>query len=496
MKIKITAENRLGLSKEILSLLAGNEVDVIKVEVETGLMYVESEQLDKHIERDLASKIMQINGVKWVESISLMPTKERNLFLTSLLNAIGDPVFGINNKGQIIYQNEKAQESFKLEKNNTIKDIFSESNWAEKIDTAASGTLPVNIKTISGSMLVEVRAISQKNQKTIGAVLVFHKPENITARAHVIDSANIKGFKALINENSKMQDIISRAKHMSNTQVPLIMYGESGVGKKTIAQAIHHSGTRKNKLFSSLNCSACKSSQLLTALFGLAHPVNGKAGLLELTDGGTIYLKSIQDMSEECQIKLLKFIECGEFNRIGGQIKRQVNVKIIVSAPSTLKNLVDTNQFNRDLFYALDITHLNVPSLRERQEDLEPLIELFLKQFKNHGNIGNKQLSFAALNKIKSYYWPGNITQLKDILYKSSLINNEEIIDSKELQIEGHVQLENNLESRNLPQAVAEFEKHFLHHWYQKFTSTRKLAQQLGVSHTTIAQKLKKYGIT
>lgn len=496
MRIKITAENKLGLNKKILSLLAENKIDIIKVDVETGLMYVESEQLDKHVERDLASKIMQIDGVKWVESIDLMPTKERNEFLASLLNAIADPVFGINNKGQIIYQNKTAKENFKLKKNNTIKDIFSENNWAEKIDTAASGTLPVNIETISGSMLVEVRTISQKNQKNIGAILIFHKPEDITTNLHVIDGANIKSFNTLINKNSEMHDIISRAKHMSNTQVPLIIYGESGVGKKTIAQAIHHNGTRKNKLFSSLNCSTCKPSKLQIKLFGLAHPVNSKAGLLELSDGGTIYLKSIQDMTEECQTKLLDFIQYGEFNRIDEQIKRKVDVKIIVSAPSTLKNFVDANQFNRNLFYALDISHLIVPPLRERPEDFEPLIVLLLKQFKNQGNIGNKQLSIEALSKVKSYFWPGNITQLKDMLYKSCLTNNEEIINSKQLEIEGHIQVENNLEKRNLPQAVAEFEKHFLHHWYQKYTSTRKLAQQLGVSHTTIAQKLKKYGIT
>ena len=103
MKIKLTTENKLGLSKEILALIAENDVDVKRVEVVTGIMYLETEELDKHVERDLASKMMQIDGVKWVESINLMPAYEKNLFLTSLLNAVPDPVFGINNKGLIIY---------------------------------------------------------------------------------------------------------------------------------------------------------------------------------------------------------------------------------------------------------------------------------------------------------------------------------------------------------------------------------------------------------
>lgn len=502
MKIKITTENRLGLSKEILALLAENEIDVIKVEVETGLMYLETEELDKIKERNLASQIMQIDAVKWVESISLMPTYERNLFLTSLLNAINDPVFAINNKGMVIYQNEKAHESFesKALKQLAIKDIFTEDNWAEIIDTAASGSLPVNIKTISGPMLVEVRAINQDNdkntQKTIGAVLVLHKPENITTRSYVIEGAEIQGFESLIFENSAMLEIVNRSKHMSDTPVPLLLCGESGVGKKTIAQAIHHKGNRKNKLFSALNCCSIKPSQMQAELFGMAHPVNGKAGLLEITQGGTLYLDSIQDMSEACQHQLLAYLKERKFTRVNGKIERQSDVKIIASCPLPLKTYVENKQFNSELFYALDITQLSVPPLRERLDEIEAYIAYFLEIFNAQGGKKVIELSFSALNKVKSYFWPGNITQLKDVLYKASMVADGTIIEAEHLDIDGHVHIESTLENRTLPQAVAEFEKHFLQHWYQKYPSTRKLAQHLGVSHTTIAQKLNRYEIS
>lgn len=502
MKIKITTENRLGLPKEILALLAENEIDVIKVEVETGLMYLETESLDKLKERKLASQIMQIDAVKWVESVSLMPTYERNLFLTSLLNAINDPVFAINNKGMVIYQNEKAQESFQMKSSQqlAIKDIFTQDNWAEIIDTAASGSLPVNIKTISGPMLVEVRAINQDNdqntQKTIGAVLVLHKPENITTRSYVIEGAEIQGFESLIFENAKMLEIVNRSKHMSNTPIPLLLYGESGVGKKTIAQAIHHTGNRKNKLFSALNCSSIKPSQIQAELFGQANPVNGKAGLLEITEGGTLYLDSIQDMSEAYQLKLLAFLQKSKFTRVNGKIERHSDVKIIASCPLPLKTYVENSQFNSELFYALDITNLSIPPLRDRSDEVEVLIAYFLDQFNKQSGKKAVELSFDALNKVKSYFWPGNITQLKDVLYKASMVTDGAIIEAEHLDIDGHVHIESTLENRSLPQAVAEFEKHFLRHWYQKYSSTRKLAQHLGVSHTTIAQKLNRYEIS
>ncbi len=504
MKIKLTTENKFGLSKEILALVANHDIDVKKVEVKSGLIYLATEDVEKHKERDLASKMMQIDGVKWVESIQLMPSHEKNLFLTSLLNAVADPVIGINNKGIITYKNSTAKATFDLTigDKKALKDIFSENDWAIKIDTAASGPLPVNIETTAGSMLVEVSAISQKvdadknNNKAIGAVLVFHKPENITARSHIIEGADIKGFESLVVKDPKIQDIVNRSKHMSNTPVPLVIYGESGVGKKTIAQAIHFTGRRKNRLFSTVDCSSVKSTQLQTQLFGLANPKTGKAGLLEITDGGTLYIQSVNDMPEGCQKLLLEFIQSGQFVRHGGKIKRRADIKIIASSTVPLKEYVDNNRFNRDLFYALDITQLTVPPLRERQDDIESLVHHFLQLFEHQGNKSIKEISFAALSQLKSYYWPGNIAQLKDILYKACMLADHEIIDVEHIEIDGHVHIESHLENRTLPQAVAEFEKHFLQHWYKKHPSTRKLAAQLGVSHTTIAQKLNRYEIS
>ena len=151
-----------------------------------------------------------------------MPALEKNLFLTSLLNAIPDPVFGINNKGVIIYQNTKFIDVFQLNNKASIKDVFVGDEWKEKMDIAATGNLPVNINTIAGPMLIEVRAINNDEEKIKGAVVVLHKHENIATRSFVIEGSEIQGFESLICANKKMKEVIKRAQHMSNTKAPLV----------------------------------------------------------------------------------------------------------------------------------------------------------------------------------------------------------------------------------------------------------------------------------
>ena len=495
MKIKITTENKVGLSKEVLSLLSENEVHVKTLEVESGQIHIETEKIEKTLERNIASRLMKINGIKWVESISDMPKHEHNLFLASLLNAINDPVFAINNKGKISYQNHKAQKLFNLKNLSNVKDIFTHSDWATKIDTAASLKTPLNIKTIAGSMLVEVRATKEAGNKAIGAALVFQCPDSILKRSLAINNIKLKGFDNLVVKSPVMQDIVNRAKHMSNTPVPLVLYGEPGVGKKTLAQAIHYSGKRKNHLFSSFDCATTPSFQIESELFGLSNPKNNKPGLFEISDGGTVYLKSIQEMPYHCQIKLLKFIESNTLVDTNSPNTKQVNIKIIASSPLNLKSYIQNNKFNSDLFYALDNTNLLIPALSERKEEIESFCNHFLNHFKEHTTKQFEGLSIEALNKIKSFNWPGNILQLKNVLYNAIQSSNESTILPHNIDIDGHIHLEKSLDNRSLPEAVAEFEKHFLQHWYKKHTSTRKLASHLGVSHTTIAQKLNKYRI-
>jgi transcriptional regulator of aroF, aroG, tyrA and aromatic amino acid transport len=194
-------------------------------------------------------------------------------------------------------------------------------------------------------------------------------------------------------------------------------------------------------------------------------------------------------------MKLLRLLEKKWFYHVNGTNKKLADIKIIASSPLPLKHYVKTNQFNPELYYALDITHLNIPALRQRKEDIEILANQFLTQISLNDKHKCKILSSEALEKITSYNWPHNLNQLKNQLYKASKSSQDNIIESNDIIIDDYIPLERSIAKASLPDAVADFEKQFLKQWYKKHTSTRKLASVLGVSHTTIAQKLNKYGI-
>ena len=482
MQLAITTENRVGMSKAIMDVLAARQIDIRRVEIETGKMYLQTQAVDAATESAIAADLMKIDGVKWVQSIPVMPAVERNLMLTSLLDAMPDPVLGINSKGQVIYRNRLARSLFgnNGQQPRRIAEVFAGEDWKEKIDAAGSGEIPVKIETVNGPMLVEVRAYRDSDGKVLGALLLFHQPERVLTRSHLMHSEDVEQFDQMVFASAAMQELVERAKRVAAIDAPVLLCGESGTGKSLLARACHHHSARKNRLFVELDCANTSDSQLLTQLFGAGAE---STGLLELAEGGTILLKAI----DRCSLPLQKKIH---------QHLAQVNAPVrLMATTDNLKSLTNNGAFLPELHYALDVMRLTVPPLRQRREDIEPLALHFLGQFREQLGKPGLKFSFAALNRISEYYWPGNVRQLKNTLHTATLLAENDVIQSSDFALDEPIEPAVDFDHISLPEAVAEFEKKFLAHWYRKHQSTRQLAARLGVSHTTIAQKLNKYGI-
>jgi len=483
MQLAITTENRVGMSKAIMDVLAARQIDIRRVEIETGKMHLQTQAVDAATESAIATELMKIEGVKWVQSIPVMPAVERNLMLASLLDAMPDPVLGINSKGQVVYRNRLARKLFGADgqQPRRISEVFAGQDWKEKIDAAGSGEIPVKIDTVHGQMLVEVRAYRDNEGKVLGALLLFHQPERVLTRSHLMHSEDVEQFDQMVFASPAMQELVERAKRVAAIDAPLLLQGESGTGKSLLARACHHHSPRKNRLFVELDCANTPDSQLLTQLFG-AGPE--RAGLLELATGGSILLKAIDRCSVPVQTKIHQQLA-----------QANAPVRLMATTTGNLRSLASSGAFLPELHYALDVMSLKVPPLRQRREDIEPLALHFLGQFREQLGKPGLKFSFAALSRISEYYWPGNVRQLKNTLHTATLLAENDVIQSSDFSLDEPIAPAVDFDHISLPRAVEEFEKKFLSHWYRKHQSTRQLAARLGVSHTTIAQKLNKYGI-
>jgi transcriptional regulator of aroF, aroG, tyrA and aromatic amino acid transport len=484
MKLAITTENKLGITDDVLSLLRSHQADLIKVEVEDGKIFLHTQELEKSVQGTIASQLMKIPGIKWVNQIEVLPGVETQNMLASLMQAMPDPVIGINTKGQIAYVNDKAKSLFEPFAENQkmpkqMKQIFVSEGWQDKVNAAANSHLPVNIKTIAGKMLLEVQGIKNRQDKMMGAMLLFRDHDKIMASSYVMQGEEIDGLERLVYQSESFGAVLQKAKTLAGVDAPLNIVGETGTGKTLLAHACHSLSPRQNELFTVIDCQAMKSDEMEAMLFGTPN----KPGVLELNQSGTLYFSHIEFMSAHTQHKVLAYLQ---------QHNTHNCVRVMASSAQKLHNHQLAGKLIPELVLLLDVLRLDVPPLRERSEDIEPLMQYFLQQF-NQQLGKNLTFSLDASAKMKRYYWPGNASQLKHATFKAMMLATDGVIESSDLDLEGAISLEADLEGMTLNEAVSEFEKHFLQHWYQKYPSTRKLARQLGVSHTTIAQKINKY---
>lgn len=482
MKLSITTENKLGITDDVLSLLRSHQADLVKVEVEDGKIYLHTQPLEKSTQGMIASQLMKIPGVKWVNQIDVLPGVETQNMLASLMQVMPDPVIGVNTKGEIAYANRKAGTLFKPHTENHkvpthMKGVFVSEGWQNKVNAAAESNLPVTIKTIAGRMLLEVQGIKNHSGQMNGAMLLFRDYDKIRASSYVMQGEEIDGLERLVYQSEAFKSTMQKAKTLSQVDAPLSIVGETGTGKTLLAHACHSLSKQSHALFTVVDCQSMKSDEMETKLFG----TNNSPGIFELNQTGTLFFSHIEFMHLHTQEKVLSKIQ-----------KNNCQLRIITSSAQKLSDLQVSGKVVPELVLAFDVLRLDVLPLRDRAEDIEPLVNYFLGQFNQQLGM-QLAVSLDAVVKMKRYYWPGNASQLRHAIYKAMMVAKEGTIQAKDLDLEGALSLETDLEGLTLSEAVGEFEKHFLQHWYQKYPSTRKLARQLGVSHTTIAQKINKY---
>lgn len=468
------------------------------------------------------AKITDINKKRKIDPIDLMVREYSYLF-----QHMDEGVLIINDKGRIVYANPVYAEMFDVSNLAMIKNsIFNKVN-----DEAVMKVFHQrkNIKGklnyfIGGRQLIISAAPIYYEDEFQGVIAIYRKGDikssegkNTKILPFTMSETNNKVlqlnsyFKEIITQNRKMQEILLVAQKAAKVSSTVLIRGESGTGKELVARAIHYSSQRKNKPFITVNCGAIPATLLESELFGheqgsFTGAIKRKIGKFEEANGGTIFLDEIGDMPIEMQVKLLRVLQEKEFQRVGGNETLQCDVRILSATHRNLEKLIVEEKFRQDLYYRINVITVELPSLKERNEDIELLCNHFIEKINAKVGSNIKGLSEEVKEAFSQYDWPGNVRELENLMERLMVLAEDEVIElyevpshiSKLYKVRRDFQDKDSLVNTGKDGEIytlEEYEREIIKLALERFGSFNAAGKALGVTHKTIATKARKYNI-
>ncbi|SIR60612.1 PAS domain S-box-containing protein [Peribacillus simplex] len=459
--------------------------------------------------------------------------------LNEVINSSFDGIVISDKDGIIIHQNPSYEQITGLSAKDCIgrslKDLVDEGvidasaslkalkenkevTILQKINTGAIvlvSAAPIRNKNGEIEKIVNnVRDLTQLN--TLEAEIQHLEKQNkqINEELEILKEQNDPKL-SIIAHSDIMKDALDRALRVAQIDSGVLIQGASGVGKEKIVELIHRHSLRKDYPLIKINCGAIPESLLESELFGYESGSftganqKGKAGLFEAANHGTIFLDEIGEMPLQLQVKMLRVLQEHEITRVGGTKTIPVDIRIIAATHRDLSEMITKGEFREDLYYRLNIIPIKIPPLKERKEDIIPLIYHFLNHI-NHKYGINRKFSNEALNAFTNYEWPGNVRELQNLVERIALMSQNPEIDLNDLQkeLQFHDNLRFSLETspsdspkfssnvEPLKDLLESFEAKIIRDTVKNFPSIRKAATALKVDQSTLVRKMQKYKIT
>ncbi len=305
-------------------------------------------------------------------------------------------------------------------------------------------------------------------------------------------------FDAITGNSILIKNAKEMASKVALTDTPVLLLGGTGTGKELFAQAIHYSGKRKNNPFVAVNCGAIAKDLLESEMFGykagaFTGAVKNKKGLFEEADSGTLFLDEIAELDLSIQSKFLRVLETNEFIRPGDTKPTRVDVRIIAATNRNLEKEISEGNFRADLFYRIGVMKIELPSLKDRKEDLEELTEYFVKHFSKKLNRNIENISKKFYESIKKYEFPGNIRELRNVIERAVILSEGEILTESTLPKEF---FNEGITGQEDLTKLADIEKEHIIKTLKSVDGNKtKAAEKLGIGVTTLYRKLQIYGL-
>ncbi|MCB1756040.1 MAG: sigma-54-dependent Fis family transcriptional regulator [Gammaproteobacteria bacterium] len=344
----------------------------------------------------------------------------------------------------------------------------------------------------SSELLLVVKRVLEKAE--LSADLNFYKEQSLG-----------KQRKFLIGESSGLRDVQNLIDIVAPSDMTVLIYGESGVGKELVAKELHQRSNRRDGNFIAIDCCTIQESLFESELFGhergsFTGANRRKKGLIETAEKGTLFMDEIGEITPPIQAKLLRVLETGMFRRVGSTSDQTANVRIVAATNRNLEQMVAEGEFRRDLLYRLNAFTVTMPPLRDRSEDIPALVEHFI----HHHDFSRKvvkRVSPAAMRRLSTYVWPGNVRELRNVIERAIILSQEqpEILPEHLGFSTGHKpgkSSHNNIEFSEEP-SIAEIEKKYLGYLLKTYEGHRgRIATAMGVSERNIYRLLQKYKLS
>ncbi|MGR8929280.1 MAG: sigma-54 interaction domain-containing protein [Gammaproteobacteria bacterium] len=312
-------------------------------------------------------------------------------------------------------------------------------------------------------------------------------------------------FNSIIGRSPALESLIRSARMVAATDVTILIKGETGTGKEVLATAIQKDSARSDKPFVTLNCAALPEGLVESEIFGhkkgaFTGAVSDKQGLFQAADGGTLFLDEINSLPLSIQSKLLRFLESGECLPVGSTKPYRVNVRVIAATNSDLNKLIEKGDFRRDLYFRLNVVPLEIPSLHQRNEDIEALAKHFFLHFAETHSLLPPTLSKQALKTLKAYKWPGNVRELRNLCERLCILLAGRVIEPENLPHEFSHNVDTpEITEFKLPEAGLQLdalEANMIHQALARTNGNRsKSARLLGISRDTLLYRIQKHGL-
>ncbi|MED4080461.1 sigma-54-dependent Fis family transcriptional regulator [Halalkalibacterium halodurans] len=439
-----------------------------------------------------------------------------NAELEDIFEASFDEIFVTDADGIVVKVNSRCEENYRLSADEMVgkhvKDlekvgVFYPSATLEVIETYRP--LELLQQTRSGRYLhVRSRPIFDRNGQLTRVVSYSRDLTELTYLKRKIEEmeGQLASYKRELGDPVTLEGIVSKSEQMTRlmelihrvakVDSTVLVLGETGVGKSKIVKLIHELSDRENQRFYEINCAAIPEQLIESELFGYEAGAftgasrHGKKGLFELANGGTLFLDEIAEMPLHLQGKLLQVLQEKSFRPIGGQAMQLVDVRVIAATNQELEQMVEQGQFRRDLFYRLQVIPVHIAPLRERKEDILPLVYYFLDHYNNRYGRDVK-LSPKALDALYSYLWPGNVRELENLMERL-VVTSDQMVVAEDLPF--HTESKPaTIEGRSLKELLEETERAIIREGYASHQSSYKLAEALKISQSSAMRKIKKY---